>query len=87
MDEQRSRETRARAETALVRLRTRSGAGPERGRLARWRGPIERVPVGLELLCDLPDFSSGAYVSGLDSVGDWLAPSPAEKRSRCRSQK
>jgi hypothetical protein len=28
----------------------------------RWRGPIERVPVKLEFLCDLPDYREGEVV-------------------------
>jgi hypothetical protein len=121
MDEQRSRETRARAETALVRLLHALGdedvflvvlgglvpevlAGDEslvpehlgttdvdvllithvdpdadlgsveraleqldfkpdpREGGWRWRGPIERVPVKLEFLCDLPDYREGEVV-------------------------
>jgi hypothetical protein len=121
MNEQRSRETRARAETALVRLLHALGdedvflvvlgglvpevlAGDEAlvpehlgttdvdvllithvdpdadlGSVERaleqldfkpdpsedgwrWRGPIERVPVKLEFLCDLPDYREGEVV-------------------------
>ncbi len=130
MDEQRSRETRARAETALVRLLhalgdedvflvVLGGLVPEvlvsdealvpehlgttdvdvllithvdldadLGAVEqaleqldfepdssedgwRWRGPIERVPVKLEFLCDLPDYREGEVIrpSGCRALG------------------
>lgn len=49
MDEQRTRETRARAELALEFEPSATEDG------WRWRGTIDGAPVKLEFLCDLPD--------------------------------